>query len=136
MLLQFLLLGISVKLLSDEMWRVNKKQELLFKDCVAVQASGRALSMQMLNFWTVVTVASSVLYMGGVVIIGAVPIKAMYQIAFYQLFTIFMDYSFMSGLRDCDNADTIRWRIDACLRCGFYMWVVVFVLGKITQIIT
>lgn len=131
MALYLLLLGTSALLLRNEINLILKQPLLVLYDCQVVQSSGRGMSIRALNCWTVVTIAISMMYLIGLLIVGALPSRILYHFAFYNLLTTFLDYTFMAGIRDCCDIDVHRWRFDAYLRCAVYSWVVIFVLKNI-----
>jgi hypothetical protein len=105
-----------------------KEPLAMVSDCLTVQRSARAMSLRVLNIWTVYTVFTSLLYFLGIQVVGALPPEVLYVAAFYHLLTTFFDYSFMAAFRDCSEFDFLRWRIDAYLRCIIYVWIVTSIL--------
>jgi hypothetical protein len=122
--LHLILLISTVVLLKNEINQMFKEPLVMVNDCLTVQRSARAMSLRVLNFWTVYTVTISLLYFLGIQIVGALPSKVLYIAAFCHLLTTFFDYSFMAGFRDCDDFDFLRWRVDAYLRSAVYIWIV------------
>lgn len=104
----------------------------MITDCMAVQSSGRAMSIQTLNIWTMVTIFLSLLYFTGIQVVGALPSEVIYLAAIYHLLTTFFDYSFMANLRDCSGFDFLRWRVDAYMRCSLYIWVFIYLIKNIS----
>jgi len=126
--IHLILLISTVVLLKGEITQMFKEPLAMVSDCLTVQRSARAMSLRVLNIWTVYTVFTSLLYFLGIQVVGALPPEVLYVAAFYHLLTTFFDYSFMAAFRDCSEFDFLRWRIDAYLRCIIYVWVVTSIL--------
>ncbi len=126
--IHLILLISTVVLLKGEITQMFKEPLAMVSDCLTVQRSARAMSLRVLNIWTVYTVFTSLLYFLGIQMVGALPPEVLYVAAFYHLLTTFFDYSFMAAFRDCSEFDFLRWRIDAYLRCIIYVWVVTSIL--------
>lgn len=125
------LLVSTVMLFKSEINQAFKEPLVMINDCLTVQRSGRAMSLQVLNIWTIVTVLISLLYFIGIQTIGALPSEVLYLAAIYHLLTTFFDYSFMAELRDCSEFDFVRWRVDAYLRCATYIWIIIYIIRNI-----
>lgn len=128
--LYLILLISTVALLKNEITQMFKEPLVMISDCLTVQRSARAMSLRVLNVWTVYTVFISLLYFLGIQIVGALPSEVLYMAAFYHLLTIFFDYSFMAELRDCGKFDFFRWRVDAYLRCATYLWITTHIISE------
>ncbi len=126
--IHLILLISTVVLLKGEITQMFKEPLAMVSDCLTVQRSARAMSLRVLNIWTVYTVFTSLLYFLGIQVVGALPPEVLYVAAFYHLLTTFFDYSFMAAFRDCSEFDFLRWRIDAYLRCIIYVWIVTSIL--------
>jgi|GEM_PF-3288392 len=126
--LHLILLISTAALLKGEITQMFKEPLAMVNDCLTVQRSARAMSVRVLNIWTVYTVFISLLYFLGIQVVGALPSEALYVVVFYHLLTTFFDYSFMAALRDCSEFDCIRWRVDAYLRCIIYVWIITSIL--------
>jgi len=126
--LHLILLISTAALLKGEITQMFKEPLAMVNDCLTVQRSARAMSVRVLNIWTVYTVFISLLYFLGIQVVGALPSEALYVVVFHHLLTTFFDYSFMAALRDCSEFDCIRWRVDAYLRCIIYVWIITSIL--------
>ncbi len=126
--LHLILLISTVMLLKGEITQMLKEPLAMASDCLTVQKSARAMSLRVLNIWTVYTVFISILYFLGIQVVGILPPQLLYVAVFYHMLTTFFDYSFMAAIRDCSDFDFLRWRVDAYLRCIIYLWIITGIL--------
>jgi len=131
--LHLILLISTVVLIKSEITQMFKEPLAMASDCLTVQRSARAMSLRVLNIWTVYTVLISILYFLGLQVVGVLPPQLLYVAVFYHMLTTFFDYSFMAALRDCSEFDLLRWRVDAYFRCIIYVWIITGIIKNFSS---